>query len=254
MYRKQHSMIMALAILAIEFGFRLGRSKRKSVRENQTTPIATVVGAVLAMMAFVIALTFGSANNRFDARKTALIEDVTAINTAYLRANLIPEPQRTTVRNLLRDYVQARVGIVYAYGQPDTLQLVQQRAKTLQELMWSHVETLSQEQGENRVNVLFIRALNEVFNLHTKRVVLGVYNRIPTAMWLTLIMASSVAMLAVGFQFGIGGSRRIHTAKLALAVTFALVMVLAFDLDRAGEGLIAVNQQPMIDLYEGMLK
>ena len=73
-------------------------------------------------------------------------------------------------------------------------------------------------------------------------------------MWLTLIMASSVAMLAVGFQFGIGGSRRIHTAKLALAVTFALVMVLAFDLDRAGEGLIAVNQQPMIDLYEGMLK
>lgn len=247
-------VMIALAILAIEFGFRLGRSKRKSVRENQTTPIATVVGAVLAMMAFVIALTFGSANNRFDARKTALIEDVTAINTAYLRANLIPEPQRTTVRNLLRDYVQARVGIVYAYGQPDTLQLVQQRAKTLQELMWSHVETLSQEQGENRVNVLFIRALNEVFNLHTKRVVLGVYNRIPTAMWLTLIMASSVAMLAVGFQFGIGGSRRIHTAKLALAVTFALVMVLAFDLDRAGEGLIAVNQQPMIDLYEGMLK
>jgi len=38
------------------------------------------------------------------------------------------------------------------------------------------------------------------------------------------------------------------------AVTFALVMVLAFDLDRAGEGLIAVSQQPMIDLYKNMLE
>ena len=51
-----------------------------------------------------------------------------------------------------------------------------------------------------------------------------------------------------------GGNRRIHTANLALAVTFALVMVLAFDLDRAGEGLVAVNQQPMIDLYKNMLQ
>ena len=29
-------------------------------------------------------------------------------------------------------------------------------------------------------------------------------------------------------------------------------MVLAFDLDRAGEGLVAVNQQPMIELYQSM--
>ena len=61
-------------------------------------------------------------------------------------------------------------------------------------------------------------------------------------------------MFAVGFQFGIGGNRRIHPANLALAVTFALVIVLAFDLDRAGEGLVSVNQQPMIDLYQSMRK
>jgi hypothetical protein len=152
------------------------------------------------------------------------------------------------------DYVQARAGIVYAYGQPETLRLVQQRAKASQELMWSHVEALAEEQGETKAYVLFTRSLNDVFNLHTKRVVLGAYYRIPAAMWLALILASGVAMFAVGFQFGIGGNQRIHAATLALAITFALVMVLAFDLDRAGEGLVAVNQQPMIDLYESMRK
>jgi hypothetical protein len=59
-------------------------------------------------------------------------------------------------------------------------------------------------------------------------------------------------MFAVGYQFGVAGGRRRFSAKLALAMTFALVMLLAFDLDRTGEGLVAVNQQPMIDLYESM--
>lgn len=114
------------------------------------------------------------------------------------------------------------------------------------------METLAESEGETKVNLLFARALNDVFNLHTKRVVLGAYYRIPSAMWVALIFASGVAMFAVGFQFGIGGNRRTHTANLSLAVTFALVMVLACDLDRAGEGLISVNQQPMIDLYQSM--
>ncbi len=248
------AVMVLLAMLAIESGFLLGKRHRARVQDEQVTPIATVVGAVLAMMAFVIAFTFGSANTRFDARKAALLDDVTAIQTAYLRANLIPEPQRTTVRSLLRDYVQARAGIVYAYGQPDTLRLVQQRAAVLQDLMWSHVETLTEGEGEDRAYLLFVRGLNDVFNLHTKRVVLGAYYRIPAAMWMALIFAAGVAMFAVGFQFGIGGNRRIHAANLALAITFALVMVLAFDLDRAGEGLVSVNQQPMIDLYQSMRK
>lgn len=92
----------------------------------------------------------------------------------------------------------------------------------------------------------------DVFNLHTKRVVLGAHYRIPGFLWIALVFAASVAMVAVGFQFGIVGSQRINTANIALAKTFSLIMLLAFDLYRAGEGLIHVNQQPMIDLYQSM--
>jgi len=179
--------------------------------------------------------------------------DILEQNAAW-GADLLPEPHRTTVRSLLRDYVQARVGIVYAYGQPDTLRLVQRRAEALQELMWSHEKALAESDGHTRIHILFASTLNDVFNLHTKRVVLGAHYRIPGFVWLALLFASGVAMVAAGFQFGIGGGRRILTANLALAMTFALVMLLAFDLDRAGEGLVAVNQQPMIDLYQSMSK
>jgi ABC-type nitrate/sulfonate/bicarbonate transport system substrate-binding protein len=244
--------MVLIALLAIETGFWFGRRGHKKHENDPVRPIATVVGAVLGMMAFVIALTFGSASNRFDARKAALLEDVTAIQTAYLRADLLPEPQRTTVRSLLRDYVQVRVGIVYAYGQPERLKLIQRRAEALQESMWSRIEDLAEANGDSKIHVFFASTLNDVFNLHTKRVVLGAHYRIPDFVWWALIFASSVAMVAVGFQFGVGGGRRIHTANFSLAVTFALVMLLAFDLDRAGEGLVAVNQQPMIDLYRSL--
>jgi len=203
-------------------------------------------------MAFVIALTFDEANNQFDARKGALLEDVTSIQTTYLRAKLLPEPHRTTVRSLLRDYVQVRAGIIYAYGEPDTLRLVQQRANAIQALIWSNVETISGDDNFSRIEEIFVKSLNNLFSMHTKQVALGAYYRIPTAMWLALTIASGVAMFAVGFHFGIGGNRRIYTANFALALTYAIVMVLAFDLDRAGEGMIIVNQQPMLDLYQSM--
>ena len=98
----------------------------------------------------------------------------------------------------------------------------------------------------------FALALNDVFSLHTKRVVLGAYYQIPVFVWIALLLASTVAMFAVGFQFGASGGRRIVAANLALSLTFALVMLLAIDLDRTGEGLIEVNQQPMVNLYKNM--
>ena len=244
--------MVLIALLAIEAGFWLGLRRQKKVVYEQVGPIATVVGAVLALLAFVIALTFGAASSRFDARKEALLHDVNAIQTAYLRANLLPEPHRTTVRSLLRDYVQVRVGMVYAYGDPATLQVVQKRAEALQKSMWSHVEILASQDRHSPIYALFTSALNDMFDLHTERVVLGAHYRMPRFVWWTLILASCVAMVAVGFQFAIGGKRRSLTANLALAITFALVMLLVFDLDRAGEGFITVNQQPMIDLYQGM--
>ena len=244
--------MILIPLLSIEVGQWLGRRSKKKHTTEPMRPLATVVGAVLGMMAFVIALTFGAATNRFDARKTALLDDVTAIQTAYIRADLLPEPHRTTVRSLLRDYVQVRAGLIYAYGQPDTLLLVQKRANALQKLMWSHVESMAEANNYSKTQVFFASALNDVFNLHTKRVVLGAYYRIPGFVWWVLIFASAVAMVAVGFQFGIADSKRINTANFALAITFALVMLLAFDLDRAWEGLVTVNQQPMIDLYQNL--
>ena len=61
-----------------------------------------------------------------------------------------------------------------------------------------------------------------------------------------------VAMLAVGYQVGMAGTRRLRGTPL-LAAAFSLVILMIADIDRPGEGLMRVSQQPIADVQEMML-
>src|SRR5882757_7695151 len=112
-------LIMTLvALLAVELGFRLARNRlRRSLGEDQA-PVGAIVGATLGLLAFLLAFTFGLAAARFDSRKGFVLEEANAIGTTYLRAALLPEPQRAEIRALLREYVDMRLQII----QPDKVE------------------------------------------------------------------------------------------------------------------------------------
>ena len=66
------------AVLVIELGYRLGAG--------------TMVGSLFALLAFMLAFTFGMATSRFDARRQLVVEEANAVTTAFLRADLLPTP------------------------------------------------------------------------------------------------------------------------------------------------------------------
>jgi hypothetical protein len=86
-----------------------------------------------------------------------------------------------------------------------------------------------------------------VIDLHLKRVTVGIRNRVPPTIWVTLYLLMAGAMLMVGAQVAQGGTRHVGM-ELALAVSFSLVLFLIADLDRPQEGLINVSQQAMSEL------
>ena len=63
------------------------------------------------------------------------------------------------------------------------------------------------------------------------------------------MVVTTITSFGVGFQFGLVGRRSV-VANLVLALTFALVMTIIFDLDQPGKGWIDVSQQPMYELNE----
>jgi hypothetical protein len=240
-----------ITLLPIEIGQRLGARRRRKPDHEPEGPVGNVVGATLILLGFMVALTLGAATSRFDARKDALIDGVNSIESAYRNATLLPEPHPAQVRALLREYVEVRLEMPSMYQDATRLRQLDARVRELQRSLWAHAEALARADRSSEIYALFTSSLNDVFQVHNKRVILGAQYRIPFLVWAVLVIVTMVSMFGVGFQFGLAGNRSL-IANVVLALTFALVMMIIFDLDQSGRGVIKVSQQPMYELRDRM--
>jgi hypothetical protein len=119
-------------------------------------------------------------------------------------------------------------------------------------MLWTQAEGLAAKDS-NDIYALFSEGITDMVEYQNKRVAFGANFRIPTFVWIILVLASCISMFTMGFQFGITGKRS-FPSQLALVLTFALVIQLIYDLDSPGKGFVHLNQQPMIDLYETLSK
>jgi hypothetical protein len=236
---------VVITLVSIRVGFRAGVYRRQRAEEAEG-PVGSVVGAMLGLLAFILAFTFGIASSRFDTRKHLVLEEVNAIETAYLRAGLLPEPQRSESRRLLRRYVEIR-----AEFSKDPVKLAQglAEAETLQAQLWSIATLLARADLNSDIGALYIESLNRLIDLHTARVTISLQYRIPVAVWIVLVLVTMLSMGGVGYQFGVVG-RTGFLIHLVLALTFSAVVFVIADLDRPLHGLLQVSQQPMLELRE----
>jgi hypothetical membrane protein len=234
---------IGLVLLSIELGIRLG--KRRLPRHDGKLEVSgAMVGAAMGLLAFMLAFTFNGAAVRHDARKTLVIEEANAIGTVWLRAGFLAEPYRTEIRGLLRNYVNLRVR---ATGGEAELKEAIRLSEDLHARMWAVAQEVGQQNAGSITAGLFVQSLNQMIDLHLKRVTVGIRNRVPATIWVTLYLLMAVGMVMMGAQEAQSGSRN-FTIELALAISFALVVFLIADLDRPQEGFVNVSQQAMTEL------
>jgi hypothetical protein len=220
----------------------------KDSGELQDAPVGSVVGAALGLLAFMLAFTFQITANRYDTRKQLLLDEATSIRDAYLRASLLPEPQRAESRKLLREYVDLRVGVAANHG---ILHLAIARSEQIHRELWARAEALAALDRSSEVYALFTSSLNEVIDLHNRRVTVLLHYKIPPVIMGVLYFIAFFSMMALGFQFGISGKGS-SVIYLSLALIFSAVMWLILALDHPEEGFLKVNQQPLLTLQGQM--
>ena len=238
-------IITGLFSIAVELGFRVGKFKHERLEEAENPQVSTILGASLGLLAFFMAFTFNMAGSRYDARKQLVLDEVNGIETTYLRAQLLPEPYRTEMRDLLRKYINVRAQLQTANW--ETVRQVIAESEELHDLLWSKVVMLSENSNYSGVTALFVRSLNDVFDLHGKRINAGLRNRISISIFLSLYFVAFLAMAMMGYQAGLNG-KRAPIASFALVLTFAIVMTLITDLERPRQNIFSVSQQAMVDL------
>jgi hypothetical protein len=238
-------LFAAIALAAFEGGYRIGRWWQTKTPDEKEGPTGMLVGSLLALVAFMLAVTMGMASDRFDTRRGLVLAEANSIGTTYLRAGYLPEPSSAEIRELLREYVPLRITV----ADRDQLQANYARSEEILGELWTIAEELARGTPGSETLALFIETLNETIDLHETRVAAIVYARVPETVLLLLIIGSAMTLGMVGYSAGLTRRRSLITA-VALIVALGAVITVVVDLDRPRDGFLQVSQQPLIDLQE----
>jgi hypothetical protein len=225
-----------------EVGYRFGHKLPfKGIKDSEQS-VTTLVSIIVGLVAFLLAFTFNMAAQRFQDRRDILVEDVNAIGTAYLRTDTISEPERSNIKELLREYIDNRLNIAASQEIEQRIR----RAGEIQEELWRQTARAT-EKDRSPVAALFEDAMNNMIDLHTKRVTNFLKHHIPDSIWIALFALTALGIAAMGYQNGLLDHGR-SPAVFIVSLMFAIVIFMIADLDRPGHGLITVDQQAMTDL------
>jgi hypothetical protein len=238
---------LVVALLSFEGGFLVGRRWSRRSEQEQEIVVRGLVGGMLGLEAFMLAFTFGAAAAHFDARRQAVIDEANTIRTAYLRADFLPEPHRAEIRNLLREYVDIRLEGVRS----GKIEQAIARSEELHNQLWSQASASREKTPSPAFAVQFIQSLNEIFALHSRRVITGLEFRIPNIIWIVLYAITALAAASIGYHSGLTGRSRPLVA-LAIILAFSAVILLIEDLDRPQQGFLQVSQRALVDLQTKM--
>jgi hypothetical protein len=230
-------LLFAAQMLAREVGFRLGRW-RAPIEEREG--VGLLSGALLGLLAFVLALTLSFANTRFAERRAGTLAEANAIGTAWLRAQAIDHPRAAEISRLLDGYTTLRADFVRTGHEPGRIEALNDRTGVAQAEIWGHLAALVRERPDPVVASL-MSALNEAFDAATaERFAFG-FRMPPGLVWMLAGLAV-LGMAAIGYQMGLRG-RGHFVLSLALIGVWTLVIVQILDIGAARVGSVRATAE-----------
>ena len=244
-----YAISLVLLVAAAEFGRATGRRIR---RHGGAAPPALGImeSACLGLLALMIGFSFSMALTRFDTRRAAVLDEANAIGTAALRAQLLPEPRAQASADLLTQYARARLALGRAGYDASARANAVVRSLDLQNRLWREAVAASATDPRSVPIGLYVQALNDMIDMHEKRLT-ALRNHVPETAILLLYLIALTATGFTGYGAGLSGDGE-RSSKLVMILLIATVLILVIDLDRPYRGTIIVSQQPLLDLIQGL--
>jgi hypothetical protein len=242
-----YPVIIILIMGATELGARIGWRRRRDAAER--AEISTLTGASLGLLALLLGFSFSLALSRYDVRRALVLEEANAIGSTANFALMLPASAQQPILGLLRDYTAVRIGLGVPFD-PAKFQRDIARSVDIQTRLWQQAAAITAEAPQSLPTHRFVVSLNEMNNIHERRVTALRY-RVPGAVTFTLIGVAMMAMGITGYHAGMIESQR-HMATQIMSLTVAVVILLIVDLDRPARGLVQVPVQALLDAEQGI--
>jgi hypothetical protein len=229
-------------------GFLLGKSTAQRGEQESGSADSAVKGAVAGLAGLLLAFSFSFAAGRYDQRRTLTVREASSIRNTWLRADLLEEPTRAHLQQLLSDYLEARLKYLGAGFDQAQIAASAATSKQLQQQIWQLISERSHINPQPGNVSTVVPALSEMMDAGAA-IDAAYSNTVPPVVLVLLFGEIIFTGLLVGHSFGRAGRRHVLTATVfALLVTLVVSVIL--DLDRPRRGVIRENLGPFENLRE----
>lgn len=241
-------LLFAGMVSFLEIGLRLGRG----VAEGPGKALSALAGAVFGLMGLLIAFTFSGAAERFETRRQLIVAEKNAIDTAYLRIDLLPFPRQAPLRDSFRRYLDARLAFYAKLGDSAAAKAEIARVTALQQDIWSQVITACREGCQPPITVFVLASLTEMFDITTTRAV-ALQTHPPPVVFMLLGLLPLICSLLAGYDAAGKGRSLMHILAFAVILTITIYTILDYEYPRAGFLIrLDATDQILIDLRNSM--
>lgn len=231
--------LMALAAVAGHaVHVRIRRKEPESEKDEDQNSF--VVSSVLGLLALLMGFTFSMAVDRYDARRLIVLEETNAIGTTYLRAQLLGEPHRKRISDLLVRYVDNRLALADAATAQAQGPLLAVNDQIVTDL-WSAEAAAFDSIKTLDFSSSSVDAMNHLIDLDAARKVTRTA-RVPAEVFALLFFYFIVTAAFLGYS--------VHKLRGRISIgillfLFTLALLVTLDVDRPLSGGIRESQAPM---------
>jgi hypothetical protein len=245
--------LFAGMVVLLEVGRRIGVRRIAADPEGAKSGTGAIDGAVFALLGLLIAFTFSGATSRFDDRRNLIIEETNDVSTAYLRLDLLPASSQPPLRELFRQYLDARLETYQKLPDIEAAQASFDHSMRLQEDIWQQaVAAARMPEAPLAANTLLLPALNQMFDITTTRMAIMKMHP-PPVIFVLLFGMALISSLLAGFGMAHGKSRSwVHIIGFTLTMALAVNVIINIEFPRKGLFRVDEFDQSLWKLRQGM--
>jgi len=242
------AIIFTLIIGSTAVGALIGK-RVSHMSETLSEPLGVLQGALLGVVGLIMAFGLSLAVERYETRRTAIVDEANAIGTTYLRAQTLPEPEREQSLKLLIAYTESAVQLSENVPGSDEEEAAAEREGEIQNDLWGFAGDSLNAEPVASAPRLYVETLNEMIDTEASRVA-ALNNRVPGAVLVFELLGAMLALGLLAAYLAIIG-RGILAVSMA-SVLVAFLLFITCDLDRPTRGLIQVPTTALDEQLEEM--
>jgi hypothetical protein len=215
--------------------------------------IGSLEGTVFALLGLLVAFTFAGALARFDVRRAQAVDEANAIDTAWMRVDVLPLEAQPKLRESFRRYVDSRIATDRKLPNVAEARQELERSQQLQGEIWARAVAATSMPGVRPgADLVLLPALNQMFDITTIRVT-ATQMHPPLIIYVMLTGFALVAALLAGYQTAAEEERdRIHRVGFATIMAFTVYVILDLEYPRLGFVRIDAIDKVLMDVRDGM--